>query len=443
MDIHNFSDRLDRIADYIRHSENGWNFSDENKMKVLKFYQQLVAEGISAGRIIKYLYFLRDFEKILKKEFEKANKDNIVEIVSKIEKRKDWSEWTKRDFKNELKRFYRWLRGTEPPAYPEEVSWIRTKKIKNPRFPEGLLTEEDVEKMINAASNPRDRAFIHALYESASRPGELLTCKMKSIEFDDYGCVMIVFGKTGMRRLRLINSASDLKKWRDAHPSRNNPEAPLWIATKNLVQKNAEPVTLGYNTVIEIIRNVAAKAGIKKRVNPYVFRHSRATFLSKYLSDAELKNFLGHTQESRATAVYVHLSGKDVDEKLLKIYGIKKESLKELNKPKPFIKCPRCKEINNFDEDFCVKCWLPLNPKAAELTTPKSDIGFYQTIRELQKRHPEVDKNVLWEALSIHMQFMEKFAERFEKEMRKNETSWKEYQEFNKKMKERYGKIGW
>lgn len=57
MDIHNFSGRVERIVDYIRNSENGWEFSEENKMKVLKFYSQLVANGISAGRRLKYLYF--------------------------------------------------------------------------------------------------------------------------------------------------------------------------------------------------------------------------------------------------------------------------------------------------------------------------------------------------------------------------------------------------
>ncbi len=308
-----------------------------------------------------------------------------------------------------------------------------------------MLNEDDVEKMVNAANNPRDRAFINSLWESACRPGEMLTCKMKSLEFDEYGAVLIVFGKTGMRRLRLINSARDLKAWKNAHPFKDDPEAPLWVSTKN-VGRNAKPEAISYVAVSGIIKNVARQVGIKKRIYPYNFRHSRATFLSKYLTDAELKNFLGHTQESRATAVYIHLSGKDIDDKLLKMYGIKKESLKELNRQKPFIKCPRCKETNDSSEVFCMKCWLPLTPQARRMVEVDTGVGLYPTMSELIKKHPEIDPNIFWEAVKINNKYTAKMLEEFEKRMKKikeierietekGETSSKEIEELNKKKK--------
>jgi len=435
MDLHHFSRRLDRIVDAIENSKDEWDFSEKNRKSVIDFYQQLVAEGISAGRIIKYLYFLRDFERMLKKDFEKADKSDVIRIVSNVEGRKDWSDWTKRDFKNELKRFYRWMRGTTPPGYPEEVAWIRTKKIKDPRFPEEFLNEGDVEKMINAANNPRDKAFVHSLYESACRPGELLTCLLKSVQFDEYGAVLIVFGKTGMRRIRLIDSARDLRAWVQSHPFKDNPEAPLWVSTHNFAT-NGNPDNLSYNTMNEVIQNIAKHAGIKKRVNPYAFRHSRATFLSKYLTDAELKVFLGHTQESRATAVYIHLSGKDIDDKLLKVYGIKKETLKELNKPKPFATCPRCKEVNNADEIFCTKCWLPLNPQARQMVGVDKGIGLYPTMVELIKKHPEINPDIFWDAVKINNKHTEKMLKDLEKTMKKDEVFSKKWEEFeNQKQK--------
>jgi len=72
--------------------------------------------------------------------------------------------------------------------------------------------------MIEACDNPRDRALVHVLYESGARSGELLNMKIGDVEFDQYGAVIRVCGKTGPRRLRLIESVPDLQLWLSMHP---------------------------------------------------------------------------------------------------------------------------------------------------------------------------------------------------------------------------------
>ena len=63
-------------------------------------------------------------------------------------------------------------------------------------------------------------------------------------------------------------------------------------------------------------------------------------------------------------ATYVHLSGRDTDEAIQRIYGVKNkvEEEKSVLSPK---KCPRCNEINEASARFCRKCWLPLDVKTA------------------------------------------------------------------------------
>lgn len=56
--------------------------------------------------------------------------------------RASWSDWTKHDFKVILKKFYKWLRGSE--VYPEEVIWIKAPVRNNNKLPEELLTEEEI-----------------------------------------------------------------------------------------------------------------------------------------------------------------------------------------------------------------------------------------------------------------------------------------------------------
>jgi integrase len=177
-----------------------------------------------------------------------------------------------------LRIFYRWLRQTED--YPPEVKWVKiTLKKNNNKLPEEILTKEEVEKLANAADNTRDRAFILTLYESGCRIGELLPIRIKHIQFDEYGIILIMNGKTGSRRVRIIEHAKDLTNWLDIHPLKNDPEAFVWITTGN---RNRYEL-LGYNSIRFIIEKVAKTAGITKRVNPHSFRHARATFEQAFL----------------------------------------------------------------------------------------------------------------------------------------------------------------
>jgi phage FluMu protein Com len=59
-------------------------------------------------------------------------------------------------------------------------------------------------------------------------------------------------------------------------------------------------------------------------------------------------------------SIYVHLSGRDVDNALLKVHGIKKPEEKEESQLNPK-KCPRCQEINQFTNKFCNRCGMILD----------------------------------------------------------------------------------
>jgi len=226
------------------------------------------------------------------------------------------SEWTKHDYRTTLKKFFKWLRGSED--YPEEVGWIRVKTPKNNNIPDELLTEQDVKKLIRVADNPRDKAFVAVLFESGCRIGELLTLRLKNVQFEDGYTKIIVEGKRGRRMVPLIFSSPILADWINNHPSRNNLESPLWPKKTKI----DEP--MNYALARKLLQNLGRKAKIGKRVNPHSFRHSRATLLSRKLPEAILNEIFGWVQGSRMPSVYIHLSGRDTVGPLLQVYGLKK-----------------------------------------------------------------------------------------------------------------------
>ncbi|MFN3621454.1 MAG: zinc ribbon domain-containing protein [Nitrososphaerales archaeon] len=92
-------------------------------------------------------------------------------------------------------------------------------------------------------------------------------------------------------------------------------------------------------------------------------RHSRATFLASKLTEAQMNQVFGWRQGSDMPSIYVHLSGRDVDDAILGVYGLKKAEVVE-PKLKPKM-CPRCKMSNTVDARFCSRCGLALDVKAA------------------------------------------------------------------------------
>jgi hypothetical protein len=114
-----------------------------------------------------------------------------------------------------------------------------------------------------------------------------------------------------------------------------------------------------------MIKGVAVKAGVKKKVHPHLFRHSRATYLAKFMTEAQMKQIFGWTQSSDMAAVYVHLSGRDTDDAILELNGIKTDSNEKKESVLRPRKCPRCDTINPATARFCQRCSFALDVVAA------------------------------------------------------------------------------
>jgi len=327
----------------------------DNSKLIEKFLNNCVASGLGKLRVLKYTQQLKWLSENLKKNFDKATRDDVEKVVVKINQNEEWSEWTKYDYKVALKKFYKWLNGGEECS--PVARWIPTKISKsNYKMPEELLTEEEVKKMVEFAPTIRDKAFVITLYETGCRNGEMLSLKLKHISFESQGTILRVHGKTGDRRVMVITSTPYLRDWINNHPTKDDPNAPLWIMSDGVGLTQAASAAL--------LRRIAERAKITKKVNPHNFRHTRATHLANHLTEAQMKQYLGWTQSSDMAAVYVHLSGRDTDNAILGMHGLKREDKKESQKLKP-LKCMRCNEINKSTSKFCDKCGAILDLSTA------------------------------------------------------------------------------
>ncbi len=329
------------------------SISDKNTKAMMDFSTYSIAQGLSVARALRYINDLKCLNRFLKKDFEDTTREDIERVLTELEK-SNYAEYTKHGFRIVIRKFYKWLRKTED--FPPEVKWYDIKEPKNKiRLPEEMLTEQEIIRLINAARNSRDRALVAVLYESGCRMGEMMFLRLKHVKYDKYGAQIVVEGKTGFRRVRLVSSAPYLTAWMNEHPNKDDPESHLWVS-----------ITKGHLTTYAVYRNtlktLARRSGVKKAVNPHNFRHSRATYLANRLTEAQMKEIFGWTKNSDMAAVYVHLSGRDVDKAILKTHGINIEDDEQEISPLEPKKCANCSELNPATNIICNSCNLPLGP---------------------------------------------------------------------------------
>lgn len=372
--IHDFSGRLRRAKQQIDNSD----ISDTNKELIHRFVEFKTAGKVKLPRLSKYYSTLRLLaERHLKgRDFTALSKEDVISIVADIE-RSSLSDWSKCDYSSITKLFYRWL------DKDELVSWIKVKTPAGKTIPEDLATEADVHAMIDAANSTRDKALIACLYEGGFRIGELGGLSLGDVTFDRYGAMVIVNGKTGMRRVRLIFAMPYLSQWLESHPLREKKDAPLWIRSGAGSQSQG----MNYSALRQQIRRIAGRAGVSCKVNPHNFRHSRATYLASHLTESQLNEYLGLVQGSKMASVYVHLSGRDLDKDLLRLYGLEPEDKKETQLKS--VQCPHCRALNTTSARVCVNCRMPLTVEEV-MDKEERVMQFFSDMMELAAKSPEV-----------------------------------------------------
>ncbi len=108
----------------------------------------------------------------------------------------------------------------------------------------------------------------------------------------------------------------------------------------------------------------AEGAKLDKHVHPHLFRHSRASFYANKLTEQQLKAYFGWTSDSKMASVYVHLSGRDIDNGILLANGLKPQEGSIEPKLKVAL-CPKCRHTNGVDSAYCSNCGSAMNISTA------------------------------------------------------------------------------
>lgn len=222
--------------------------------------------------------------------------------------------------------------------------------IVNPKMPRVLpqiLATNEINHMVQAAENPREKVIVELLYGAGLRVSELVTLRMKDINLN-HGYVRCI-GKGSKERIVPIgkqaifaieeylkddarfNAAASSSTDSDSKSLRRNSKSnsPRKATSSPAQVKEApnrrrrrvmeESPTLladrkgqGLNRLVvwQIIKRLAKKAKVKKPPSPHTLRHSFATHLLENGADLRVvQELLGHSSIV-TTQLYTHVSRK-------------------------------------------------------------------------------------------------------------------------------------
>ncbi len=195
-----------------------------------------------------------------------------------------------------------------------------TELLESPRLgrhlPEVLSTAE-IDLMIeqipaDKEESLRNHAIIETLYGSGLRVSELTDARLSRLNMDDG--FLIVEGKGSKQRIVPISPVA-LSLIKEYLPKR----AQLNIKkdAQDIIFLNRRGGKMTRVMVFYIIRDLAAAAGILKKVSPHTLRHSFATHLLEGGASLRvIQELLGH-ESLETTEIYVHLDRSHLRQQLL------------------------------------------------------------------------------------------------------------------------------
>lgn len=278
--------------------------------------------GLSANTVEAYSRDIRHLENFLKNEddrslnpivVDKVDEDILHEFLASLHDI-GLSDLSQARMVAALRSFFHFLKSQgiierDPTALIESPKTAR-------KLPD-VLSLDEIEAMLAAIppdkeESIRNHAIMEMLYGSGLRVSEL--CDLRISRFSPVDGMVIIEGKGAKQRIvpvsdEAISRIDDYMEVRERQKIKPGEEDFLFL--------NRRGARLTRVMVFYIIKDLAERAGIRKKVSPHTLRHSFATHLLEGGANLRaIQQMLGH-ESIATTEIYIHLDSSRLRTELL------------------------------------------------------------------------------------------------------------------------------
>lgn len=214
-----------------------------------------------------------------------------------------------------IRAFYRYLLLEN--LVEQDPSELLEAPVKGRKLPDTLNLEEITRIIeaidLSAPEGHRNRAMLETLYGSGLRVSELTGLKISQI-YRDIEFVKVT-GKGSKERLVPLSDES--LKYIRFYIEGDRRKLKIKPGHEDFLFLNRRGSRLSRVMVFMIVRQLAATAGITKKISPHTFRHSFATHLVEGGADLRaVQEMLGH-ESITTTEIYTHLDREYLRETII------------------------------------------------------------------------------------------------------------------------------
>jgi len=247
----------------------------------------------SERTISSYIKTLQIFLSFYKnKRIEEITNDDVLEFNRAYIFKHQLSASYQSQFINALKLFYGLI---------AEKKMVIDKMVR-PQKPFQLpkvISEEEVSVIISATGNIKHRTMLSLMYSAGLRRGELLNMKLADI--DSKRMMISIRQAKGARDRMVPLSPVVLEMLREYY---------LQYKPKEYLFEGQYGGRYGERSLELVLKKVVADAGIQKKINLHMLRHSYATHLMEAGTNLRfIQELLGH-KSPKTTQIYTHVSSQ-------------------------------------------------------------------------------------------------------------------------------------
>lgn len=272
------------------------NIKKPTLIKLPKGYLETLEQKRYAKSTIKsYTSYFRQFVDYFSgQSLDKVSVEQINDYLLKLIRKESMSPSKQNQLINAIKFYYEKVLGRERQYYT----------INRPRKTKALpkvITEDELFKMLEIASNSKNKLIIGLIYSAGLRRGEMINLRKEDI-ITGKKMIFVRGGKGKKDRVTILSEIvlEFLKTYFEEFK-------PNYWVVEGPGRKKYSATSIG-----NIVKKTAKKAGILIKVTPHILRHSFATHLLEQGVDLRyIQELLGH-ENSTTTEIYTHVSKKSL-----------------------------------------------------------------------------------------------------------------------------------
>ncbi len=253
----------------------------------IRFVQEMKRRGMSENTIGTYSSCVKFFfSKSTKDHPKNVNEQDIKDFLGRFDEPN-----TQRNYHSAIKKFYE-ICLNQPDKFRYIPYCHKSEKLPI------VLSVEEVQRMFDVCQNKKHKAILALLYSCGLRVSELLNLKWAHID-RSRKVINILQGKGKKDRQVMLDKLliDVLEDYWNEYKSKEY----IFNGWKNEPQYTQQ-------SVLQVMKQLARKAGIKKNVWTHLMRHNAFTHLCEQGVDINLIQRIAGHSNVKTTSIYLHLS---------------------------------------------------------------------------------------------------------------------------------------